>query len=255
MGGSWQRFRLLSCRIKAAVLRARGGEGRPAGREVDRADHIEPCLFGSRREQKPIALPANREAEPVLPRPTPLPPRCGAQICSTCVAHCGLAPCCSRSGSSGSPGGAAPAKVSLLWSEDACAELSDCEEDVRPGGPPLPAHHHHHRQCSFSHLNPTPERRKRRRRKKGWVPPRCRKRWRRRKSPRRRWKATTTSCRPAPSWRALCSVSRRHADQFQPTSPPASPAGSAGRGTICCSSYFIEQLRDCSNLGFCCSTF
>lgn len=70
MGGSWQRFRLLSCRIKAAVLRARGGEGRPAGREVDRADHIEPCLFGSRREQKPIALPANREAEPVLPRPT-----------------------------------------------------------------------------------------------------------------------------------------------------------------------------------------
>lgn len=53
---------------------------------------------------------------------------------------------------------------------------------------------------------------------KGWVPPRCRKRWRRRKSPRRRWKATTTSCRPAPSWRALCSVSRRHADQFHPTS-------------------------------------
>lgn len=42
MGGSWQRVRLLSCRIKAAGLKARGGA---EGREADATDQMEPYLF------------------------------------------------------------------------------------------------------------------------------------------------------------------------------------------------------------------
>ena len=52
----------------------------------------------------------------------------------------------------------------------------------------------------------------RRRRGGEWARPHCRTtQSRRRKSPRRRWRVTATFCRPAPSWRALCSVSTHDA--------------------------------------------
>lgn len=179
----------------------RGGRGGGGGKRWP--DESVQYLFWRRREQKPTALPANQKQGG---KPRSL--RCRGQICSSCTAHRGFAPCCSRSERSGSLG-ELPQLTFPCCSQRMTVHC--CGTLRRMWGPvDLPP-----QQRSFSHLNPNTSEEE----EEEWVPPRCRRRCRWRKSPRRRWKATTTSYRPAPSWRALCSVSKCHADQYLSATP------------------------------------
>lgn len=65
-----------------------------------------------------------------------------------------------------------------------------------------------------------------------WARPHCKRRKSRRTSLRRRWRATAASCRPAPSWRTLCSVSTHDADRPRLTSGKPLPSCACSE-TVC----------------------